>query len=177
MNKLNSIICAAALLMPVSAGSVQAQNQSRWADASRQLAMVVPVLDVAGIKQSALVDFSNGQFSIAAEKLKRIVSSGSATADDYFKLGEAQFRMAQFEVAAENFGHARSLEESRVREVEAYIAANKRDKAATACTANLALPGSAFTASRLRMLQKIVSKAAPSAPARKGAAAQFVEKQ
>ena len=139
--------------------------------------MVVPVLDVAAIKQSALLEFSNGQFSIAAEKFKRIISSGNATPDDYFKLGEAQYRMAQYELAAESFNQATPTnEESRVCEVEAYIAANMRDKAAKACSANMAMGGSAFTAARLRMLQRVVSKSAPPAPHHTGSAAKFVEK-
>lgn len=173
-----SKLCFSALFALSAATSTQAQNQPRWPDASRQLAMVVPVLDVAAVKQSAMMDLSNGQFSIAADKLKRIIGAGSASPDDYFRLGEAQFRMAQYELAAESFNHAASTnEDSRVREVEAYIAANKREKAAKACSAHISLPASAFTQSRLRMLQRVVSKAAPTAPSRNGAAAKFVEKQ
>lgn len=169
MQKIKYVLCSALLLLSTNMAAMAQQ---------RQLAMVVPLLDVSALKQSAYTDYTSGRFEAAVEKYRMIVHSpGSALADNYW-LGEAYFHCGRFDLAAECFETASAAnEEARVRAVESYIAAQQRTKAVTACSAKLSMANSAYTSARLKHLQKLLSISAPAAPARTGAAAKWVEKQ
>lgn len=132
-------------------------------------ALAVLMVGSSGLRECAMAEYNNSQFAAALEKFKQLAQSPTSTPEDYYWLGEAHFQLSQFEKAAEAFEKATAAkEEARVRLVEAWLAARRKDKAAAACATQFSHGNSPYTVAKLTALRKVLSTSSRPLPSRKG---------
>jgi tetratricopeptide (TPR) repeat protein len=108
-----------------------------------QIAYLTPSLATQTLRAQASANYQAMQFQTALEQYKSICQSSSASANDYYWLGESLLHLDRFAEASQALEQAITLnpkaDSVRVRLVQSYVACNQPQTAQSKCSEALGL--------------------------------------